>query len=251
MLQIGDERFLEQSVPIQAPASELRVVLRRGATVVGTLTDEQELPQSRAHVTLWRVATKSEEEDSLRSTSTDSQGRFTLEGLPPGRFVVEAKRDGEGTERTAAKPVELRGSEKAEVPLRFEAGRTLSGLVVDGNGEPVADAYVRVEVPFSAFPKWRRHILSCQTGRDPGTQTGPDGRFTLKHLIEDKYEVLAFKEGYTFRPERSKGGTPSTSLQENLLVGRGRRRCAWCWSVGGASGAASSGRMARPCGTSP
>ncbi|WP_224365643.1 carboxypeptidase regulatory-like domain-containing protein [Hyalangium versicolor] len=210
-LVIDDERFAPQRLSIQAPSQELRVVVRRGATVVGTVTDEQGVPQPRVFVTLWNAATKSEEEDSIRSSSTDSRGRFILKGLPEGRFVVEAKRDIDGTERSVGKPVELHGSGQLEVALRFDEGHTLSGIVVDGQGAPVEGAAVRVMQSHKSFPSWRRHILSCQTGRDSGPRTGPDGRFTLRHLVADTYELTVEKTGYFYPPAQAR--------KDELLLG--------------------------------
>ncbi|WP_224240722.1 carboxypeptidase-like regulatory domain-containing protein [Hyalangium gracile] len=218
-LRIDDKRFISQRLSIQAPASDLRVILRRGATVVGTVTDEHAVAQASVSVTLWVEVTEQGEASSVRHARTDSQGRFTLRGLRPGRFMVEAKADQDGMERATAKPVELRGTEQAAVALRFTAGRTLSGIVVDGHGEPVADAFIQAQAPLRAAPPWRRHVISCGTGRDMGVHTGPDGRFTLKHLVEGTYELSAWKAGYTFVPARAHGATRSS--RDALLVGEG------------------------------
>ncbi len=214
-IEVEDDGFLPQLVPVHAPAEGVRLVLHRGAMVVGTVTDARGAPQEQAAVTLWRAES---EEGSIRSTQTDAQGHFSLSGLPAGRFVIEASLDSDGVESTASKPIELRNTEQLEVALRFEEGRSLSGIAVDGGGQPLADVLLHVDLPNAAIPRWRRNIVPVFSGEAGGrdVRTGPDGRFTLKHLGAEAYELSARREGYTFVPARALGGEPT--INDTLLV---------------------------------
>ncbi|WP_255637569.1 carboxypeptidase regulatory-like domain-containing protein [Hyalangium versicolor] len=210
--------FVSQEQTLQAPDEDVRVILHRGASVVGTVTDGRGIPRERVSVSLWKEGSEKDgEEISVGNVSTDSEGRFAFRGLMPGRLMVDATQEHDGVEQKAVKVIELQGTEQLDVALRFEEGHVLSGVVVDGQGQPVADAFVQAEqqYPDAAPGNWSRIIMvSCGTDRDRGARTGADGRFTLKHLVADAYEVYASKEGYTFVPARSQGGE---STDENTF----------------------------------
>lgn len=97
--------------------------------------------------------------------TTDRQGEFLLEGLPPGKFAVTVVHAdfaplAQDVVVAAAEPV-------TTVVLRLAEGCTLAGLVRDEQGRPVAGANVR--------------ILSG--GMEPLVwQTDEGGLFTARHL---------------------------------------------------------------------
>ena len=202
-LGVVDERFISHGVRVQAPAENLRVVLTRGASVVGTVSDASGEPVGGAWLTVW-----AEDKSILSSRSelTNVEGRATLRGLLPGSYVVQALQDYRGVERRASAKVELRGSEQHEVALSFEAGWTLTGTVVDGEGQPIEGVSVRAEHLLGELPNWRRRRRSCGNAETNDVQTGPDGRFAVKHLVGETFEVVAFARGFTFNVARSAGG---------------------------------------------
>ena len=57
--------------------------------------------------------------DSARSTSTDANGRFTMEGLPTGIFAVRASLPGHGA--VLVPEVWMRAGKEEQVELRLEA----------------------------------------------------------------------------------------------------------------------------------
>jgi protocatechuate 3,4-dioxygenase beta subunit len=203
IISISDEKYLSQSVRVQAPAENLRVVLSGGATVESTLTDESGAPVEGARVILWSTRAQGMSE---RNEMTDERGIATLRGIKPGSYVLEATLDHKGVERRASKSLEARGSEQLQVALSFEEGWTLSGTVVDSEGQPLAGISVRATRPNEETPVWRRNarIYGNRTAND--AFTGPDGRFTVKHLVGDVFEVSPWKEGFTFNVSRSVGG---------------------------------------------
>lgn len=203
-LSTEDERFLPEKKQVQLPSEGLRWVLRRGARVDGRVTDSDGTPLSRVGITVWKPG---EEWTYSRSATTDEQGRFTVSGMEAGSYRVEASLLEEGVERMASQAVQLRDNGRAEVSLRFETGWNLSGLVVDEAGQPVAEAGIHVYQPPEATPLWRRNRGGCGNDR-PRILTGRDGRFTLKHLTGEPYELWAYKEGYTLLPKKTVGAEP-------------------------------------------
>jgi hypothetical protein len=86
-----------------------------------------------------------------RTTISDREGRFSFTSLPPGRFLVEANREGFLNASYGQKnpgkpgiPVELIEGQQVEVSLRMVRGSAITGTVTDEQGEAVARARVRL-----------------------------------------------------------------------------------------------------------
>jgi protocatechuate 3,4-dioxygenase beta subunit len=204
-------QFFPQELSIQAPAEDVRWVLRKGGVVEGSVTDEKGVPLEGARVSLWKSG------DSWRfqhAVQTDDQGRFSLGGLRAGSYGIEAALSGDGVDRLASRTLELRDSERVEVPLRFEPGWGFSGLVVDEAGQPLSDVSVSLEANTENPPPWSR---GKRRRYDPNNQlrTAGDGRFAFRHLWAGMYTVKASKWGYTFDPSKAVGGE---RVEEKLQV---------------------------------
>jgi hypothetical protein len=194
LLDIQDASVLPEQLQVQAPAEGVRVVLRRGGSVSGTFTDEQGLPLTQGWVELWDLGGTG---GAVRKGHVDQEGRFLLRGVAPGHYMLEATLLAASVDRSAALPVEVKGSEQVEVSPRLVKGRTLSGVVVDGAGQPVAGAFIHPSP--SSPPPWRREELKdVVVVKDVplDVRSGPDGRFTLHHLAADAYDLSVKKEGY-------------------------------------------------------
>ncbi len=194
---------LLERLPVHAPATGLRWVLRRGASVSGVVLDERGAPVHPVTVRVWRADSDGDWEGDA---SGDARGRFLLSGLRPGRYVVEAEYLSGVVERSGAQTVELGPDEAKEVTVRLEAGWTLSGQVVDEAGQPIAGVRIFPFMPDEAVPEWRRGIDFIASDGPPSLRTGPDGRFALRHFPAPEAEVNAQKDGYRFLPGRSSGG---------------------------------------------
>jgi hypothetical protein len=163
-----------------------------------------------------------------RSGHTDADGKATLRGLASGRHVVVATTRVGGPVRAAKREVELRGSERVRVRLQFEEGRRLSGVVVDTAGRPVEGAELRV-VPASMVdavdkeypelePTAEQWEAGWFEGATPAQRSGPDGRFTLRHLSPVGYVMTALKDGYTFSSTATGGKRRTLGPYTGVLV---------------------------------
>ncbi|WP_158623392.1 carboxypeptidase-like regulatory domain-containing protein [Corallococcus sp. CA053C] len=200
-----DTSFLFGALAVQVPAASLRLVLDRGASVSGSVTDAQGLPVHGAALSLGSVQGDDEREELRRSATTDASGRFLLQGIRPGRYVLEATVSRDWTDERASRPIEITGREHVDVSLRLEEGRTLSGMAVDTAGLPLAEVRILATTPDVDDPPWRHQ--EEDTAVAAGARSGPDGRFTLRHLAATRYALTTDMPGYTFHPERSQGGT--------------------------------------------
>ncbi|MBE4747943.1 carboxypeptidase regulatory-like domain-containing protein [Corallococcus sp. ZKHCc1 1396] len=206
-LWAGAADFMPEKVSVKVPATGLRVVLRRGASVSGTVLDAKGQPMPSVEVQLWNMAPGSGE---ARAGTVDAAGGFSLRGLKAGRYALEALRGTPGLEQSASSIVELGEHTQAVVSLRFEEGRTLEGMTVDTEGHPVPDVQVRACLPLDDVPAWQLSAAECGP-RGTGVRSGADGRFVLKHLVAPTYQLVAWKEGRSFTPARSRGGKADAS----------------------------------------
>jgi len=116
-------------------------------------------------------------------TSSDGDGHYVLDSLPPGPRTIEASHPEHGMAR---RQVELRvGENSLDIPL--EGGSEVSGRVVDDAGTGVAGAQVWLGSPGGSPP------LS--------TLSQGDGSFRFAAVADGSYRAGAEKEGFA-RPER-------------------------------------------------
>jgi protocatechuate 3,4-dioxygenase beta subunit len=137
-----------------------------------------------------------------RRNAVDAQGGWRIAGLPPGTWEVTARVGGRSvTERTELAP----DQEEAVLDLHFPPVFEVSGRVLDPDGQPVADATVRL---FTA-------------GSGGWGFTRSDGSFRIE-VEEGAYRGFALKQGYLSarleEPVQVEGG-PVEGLE--LILGRG------------------------------
>ncbi|MCP3099314.1 carboxypeptidase regulatory-like domain-containing protein [Myxococcus sp. K15C18031901] len=197
----GEGVFAGQRLTVQAPASNLRWVLKQGARVRGKVLDEEGQPLEGVTVLAWR-------EDDTRSARpslpTNSNGLFQLTGLKPGRFVLEALVETEGTRRVASRAVDVGEGEPTQVELTLEAGASLSGLLVDDEGHPVHGARVCGRTIPEARPAWRRDAPSADL--PSCVDSNAEGRFAWRHLPPGAVDVSVVQWGARLDAGRSTGG---------------------------------------------
>jgi protocatechuate 3,4-dioxygenase beta subunit len=217
LLDVRDETVLPEQLEVQAPSEGVRVILRRGGSVSGTFTDHQGIPLPQGSVVLWDLGVPG---GIVRTGRVDPAGRFLLQGVASGRYRVEASHLTPGVERSVSRSVEVRDGEQVEVSLQLEVGRTVSGVVVDGSGQPVAGAFITAS-PSSA-PSWHRAVedVAVVVQDVPvNLRSGPDGRFTLNHLGAGSYDVSAYKEGYRW-PEGAVVRVDAGSAEVRVVLER-------------------------------
>jgi hypothetical protein len=186
MLTAGTARA--QKAPDEKPAS-------LAGTVVNSVTGE---PIAKVHVSI-QATTNGNQVN--RGAVTDSQGKFSLSPLPAGRYIPMAERtgfvmlrDSVGL-RTAS--VQLRaGESKDDFTIKLAPGGTISGRVVDADGEPVESVWVTVEGLTGTFRR---------------AQTDDEGQFRLGGLAPGRYRLLASSPELQLPPEIRTDGTVETN----------------------------------------
>lgn len=204
--------------------------LQPGMTVSGqlafdrtTLTPPTDL--TRARVTIATVGTQDAEFGGLPAATVDANGRFSIAGVPPGRYSLRATipaggqavpgAAGAATPGVAAswqlRSSVVSGRDTLDFPLEIApntnvndavitfADRTteLTGLLTDGTGAPTSDYTIIVFTTDTQY--WTPQSRRIQSAR-PGT----DGKFTVRNLPPGNYAIAAVTDvepGEWFNPE--------------------------------------------------
>ncbi len=122
---------------------------------------------------------------------TDSEGKFTLYGIPEGACSLQASRADYGP----SEPINLPpGTTEAQLVLRNEC--VLTGRLIDENGEPIAPYHGSICLFDNEDNNAGKNepLATASTGRDPG-----DGSFTLRPYLTGS-QMLVIIEDDRFSP---------------------------------------------------
>ncbi len=136
---------------------------------------------------------------------TDAQGRFRIEGTPVGQVGIEAGKSGCITARTGPLAVAAE-QEVKDIRLVLEAGKTISGQVVDPLGKGIHGIRVYANPPPGQGDRAKR------SGTHGMAISNPEGRFAIEGLRPGKYRVSALSFG------RRVQGQEAVAGQSNLRI---------------------------------
>ncbi|MGE5323067.1 MAG: carboxypeptidase regulatory-like domain-containing protein [Actinomycetota bacterium] len=114
--------------------------------------------------------------------STDSQGRFTIQGVIPGTYVLQARNTRDNVRLSAELPMEIGSQPPTDVTLTLERGISIAGKIV------AAEDPLPQKIDFSSLHLW----LSPAGGSlfDFGAaEVKKDGTFKVSDLRRGAYDV--------------------------------------------------------------
>lgn len=149
-------------------------------------------PLRRAQVTLTPIARNAVPMRAL----TDADGRFSFQGVDPGRYRMVAERNGylrmefgQAASGRGGTPLELSaGQRRNDILFRLIPWGVISGRVYDEEGEPVVRG--NVQVYRSAFQRGRRTLTRVQS-----VQTNDRGEYRVFGLVPGRYFLSAQHAG--------------------------------------------------------
>ena len=186
-----DGRLVQQTVDLLA-GDDTVVELRfeEGLNLTGWVTIAGQSPGDGAISLLGRTT-------QHRWTNLDRQGRFELQDVPPGVYTLSVAIPGATGANAGAiyhRTVEFLGDQ--DLRLDLESPAVLTGLVLDGEGRPLAGAFVgTVEAGTGAAGGAMPTSAVLYTGSFAGTATTDiDGRFELRSA-PGSHDLLIASEG--------------------------------------------------------
>jgi protocatechuate 3,4-dioxygenase beta subunit len=201
--------------PFTLAAEETRdlgaVIVPRGADLAGRVTDDAGQPVENATIALKDSSGRAVYTFSLFTTGSD--GRYTVQGIVPGRYTVSAEARGLAPNK---KTVDV-GEAGAAADIVLTRGGSVKVRVVDGNGQPIEGARV-VLTDAAGEPVTRTLSLVnfFESGRD---RTGPEGEVTVPDLAAGAYRVKATSAGAVLSgDEPSVSVTPGAALSVTVTL---------------------------------
>ncbi len=172
----------EEPIEIRDDAVEgIEIVLEPEASIVAAVTGLSPSDLNQVRVTAWKGP-------RLRNATRDTEGNFSVRGIGPGTWQIEARKG--VRERTVERTVTIeRGTAEVFVELAFERGLRLSGQVHEG-GAPMSGARLSVG--------------------EQSTRTDREGHFALEGLMPGPNQVVIR------RPDFSGTQYQSIDLQTDL-----------------------------------
>ncbi|MEK7275256.1 MAG: carboxypeptidase-like regulatory domain-containing protein, partial [Candidatus Desantisbacteria bacterium] len=164
--------LIDQDISISINESgtvTLNIILTQGGIIKGKITDELGTPIGGVFV---RVT------DNSKSTKTNSDGRYELQGLPNGRYGIEVYFRSETTSlRYRVEDLLVASGSITTQDITLHKSGVISGVVLDISDNPIIGA--RVDV-------WDNR---CQS--QGYVQTDSNGQYTIKGLSTGIYTVAA------------------------------------------------------------
>ncbi|HEX7155287.1 MAG TPA: carboxypeptidase-like regulatory domain-containing protein [Thermoanaerobaculia bacterium] len=158
----------------------VEVALERGVKIAGRVTAAGRAVAGVSVSSLPAGPMMRGPREQNRSTVTDDNGDYVLDGVATGAFRLEFHKSGYVT---LVKAIETTAGKDQRLDAELERGRELNGRVIDTTGQPVSGAMVYVD-------------SRSMSSRGNVATTDAEGTFRLEGLAEGTYAVKAEKSGY-------------------------------------------------------
>ncbi len=176
-------------VKVSAGASTPEVTLKLavGASVSGRVLDDE--GKGFPGWTVWCWPMEAGGFRGNTQTTSDSEGAFTIRGLPAGKVQMQAwsSSGSGGSTQTTLDPPLAAGEKRQGVEIRIARGVEVSGTLVDADGKPVSGQWLSASA-MGGGARW-----------SAGTSTKSDGSFVLKGVAKGKVQMnlsVAIDTGY-------------------------------------------------------
>ena len=219
----------EKQTRVKFGEMSVEIAMIKQACVIGRVLAADGSPVRSFEASLRRVSEPRPngqvyyEDIGLRLNFTNqTNGEYELCGLNPGSFVVVARAPGFApTPSDVVKVVD--GQSTTQVDIRVNQGGSITGIVVGPDGLPVAGALVSTHDDSfdgdALDPFFENLVPTNVTERK--TRTNSEGRFQLKLLTPETYQVRVTHHNFTDQHKRGivlKSGTVDVG-QVKLQVG--------------------------------
>jgi len=171
-----------------APADDKSASVQ--GVVTNSITGE---PILRAHVVFRPMFSGPGPTQKKFGALTTVEGKFSIAGLDPGRYSIGLDKIGFVTPPNMETVVLQAGEKKADLKLKLVPTGSITGRVVNADGEPVENALVAAE--------------NAANPAGPNGRTDEKGQFRIGGLLPGRYRVRATPQDETLPPEIRTDGT--------------------------------------------
>jgi protocatechuate 3,4-dioxygenase beta subunit len=180
----GDNLSEPYVVTLEPPASIAGIVLA---------PDERAVPEARVACypcDIWDIT----DERPAATTTCDSEGRFQLDGLRGGSYMLVASAAGYSNGYSSCVSI-ASGETETGCTVTLNQDAEIAGRVIDLDKNPVDGVGIELN---RRMPASSTHGFGWSGRRITvaATTTGPDGRFRLEHCSLEDASLLASKTGY-------------------------------------------------------
>ena len=172
------------------PKDGVEINLNPGATIAGTVVDMSDKPVAAARIRIGE-RTRGMFADPPRQAFTDELGHFELHGVPRRELDIVALHD---TGTSEVKPIDATAGDVKNLTLKLDVTGTISGNVVDPNGQPLEGIQVSANPSFGkngGGGRDRPDMSGMRLRGFPEELTDAAGHFTLSGLSVGKYNISA------------------------------------------------------------
>lgn len=201
-------KLVAQLEQVQAGNHNVVLMLDTGQSLAGTVVDDQGNAVESFSVHFQRMDSSAGFGSSTRRRFKDPGGRFTLEGLGAGHWVVQA------SSRDHAPGPEVRielPDDTDEIQLRVQRGVKITGRVTDSAGQPIEDAHVRANLQ-------QQRSLPRHAWSHSETRTAADGTYTLDELSPGPLLLACSAPGYAQKGAEALNLSPGEQRTDMLTI---------------------------------
>ena len=170
------------------------IALSPANRVFGTVKDPSGNPVAKARVSMQEANGSMWGNFGHKQVFTDEEGQYEFGGVRRGRYEIKAQAQGFAPVRLDAQEIDQAVGD-FELNLELAQGEQTRGIVLDDDGNPVADAKVYL-VTFDQ-PMWFGDYKPPLPDSDPAATSDQDGRFTVAGIADEGNLYLGAKaEGF-------------------------------------------------------
>ncbi|MCG8419216.1 MAG: carboxypeptidase-like regulatory domain-containing protein [Proteobacteria bacterium] len=195
---------------------DVTIELSAGGSVAGKVVDQggrvARFASVRVETTRSQFGGLGLGSSGVRQATCDEHGGFKIKGLPRAEVRLVAQSDEASSEAVTANLQQT--PDRSGLVLELTISGTIAGVVVDSDGEPVAEAQITVLPDF-----WQGGPTDDFSLRGMAAEiTDGGGRFALRGLPEGKYRVRASRGEVDFAQFIQPGVQATTGTEDLRLV---------------------------------